>query len=228
MHLPSSLSHLYYLDALFTNNIITKDWNIVIGKPFGADAYYYIWKKLGWIEKDKKYSYGIKHEELPFVNYSEETLGNALGVAAGIALSSNKRTWCNISDGTLQMGPTLEAIQFIGHHNLNIILTIDYNRIQLTGNTLDIMGITQTQIMDLFQNAGWLVFYIIDINPDALKQTIEKFTNRPIVFIFETIKGKGVREMEQDPVGWHYKNLKDLNEITISKELKDLGFFTSC
>ena len=222
MHIPSSLSHLYYLDYLFSNNIITKEMNIVIGKPFGADAYYYIWKKLGWLDPNKQYSYGVKHEEIPFVNFSEETLGNALGVAAGIALGSDKTTWVNLSDAALMMGPTYEAIQFIGKHKLNIKITVDLNQMKLTGP----LGFKTSAIRDLFSQCGWFCdeFY----HKGAFYNFEGAFQlPGPVCILVHTKKGDGVKEMEEDPIGWHYRNLKDTNEITISRELKELGFFTS-
>jgi transketolase N-terminal domain/subunit len=196
--------------------------NIIIGKPFGADAYYYVWKKIKWIKSSKKLSYGIKHTELDFVNFSEETLGNSLGVAAGIALGNYKKTWVNLSDAALQMGPTLEAIQFIGYKQLPIIVTIDYNSMQLTGN----LRTKKQSIKKLFESFDWNVFEIKD------KTEYYKFNNifrlnGPTVILVYTKKGDGVKEMEDNPIEWHYKTLKDIREITISPELKDLGFFTS-
>jgi deoxyxylulose-5-phosphate synthase len=222
MHLPSSLSHLYYLDYLFTNNIVTQEMNIIIGKPFGADAYYYTWKKNNWIKPEDKYSYGIKHNELSFVNFSEETLGNALGVAAGIALTSSKISWVNISDAALQMGPTLEAIRFIGQKNLNIKLTIDYNNMKLTSS----LKLKTHGLKHMFEDTKW---HIVEITSKSKYHLLKQAFNLPgpVCIIIHTKKGDGVKEMEEDPIGWHYKELKDLNEITISEELKDLGFFTS-
>ena len=223
MHLPSSLSHLYYINYLFTYKIVEPyNHNIIIGKPFGSDAYYYVWKKLGLLQKNKQYSYGIKHEELPFVNFSEETLGNALGVASGIALGNNKLTWVNLSDASLQMGPTLEAIQFIGFNNQNIKITIDFNNWQLTGKLRTCLK----NIENTFKANNWQVF-IIKNKREYFKLKRMFDHPGPVCIIICTKKGDGVKEMENNPTLWHYKNLKDLNEITISKELTNLGFFTS-
>jgi len=220
-HIPSALSMHRYLFELFESNdseaIITPSWNIVIGKPFGSQAYYVLWQhylNLGI----SHVSYGLKHEEVSFVDYSEETLGNALGVASGISYNG-KRTWCNISDGALQMGPTLESIQYIGHYKQNIVLTIDYNRTQLTGNTTDILGMTINGVYDLFYNAGWTTYIINtkDFNKKYIKKVLDKF-NGPIVFLIETIKGDGVIEMMKDPVKYHYKKLNSLDEVTLCEK----------
>lgn len=214
-HIPSALSQLNYLYELFSCDVIKPyEWNFVIGKPFGSQAYYLIWN---WFYNIPKHglSYGVKTKEIDFVDYSEETLGNALGVASGIAYNG-KRTWCNISDAALQMGPTLEAIQFIGFHKQDIVLTVDYNNHQLTGSMSSVLGISIQTMFDYFSNSGWLV-YIIDsdeFDGGIVKKIITQ-KDGPIVFLIKTKKGDGVLEMEQDPVGWHYKELVSIGELTI-------------
>lgn len=214
MHIPSSLSHLYYLDYIFTNNLISKNWNIIIGKPFGAYAYYYIWSKLGWLDSTKKYSYGIKHEEIDFVDFSEETLGNALGVASGIEIGNGKQTWVNLSDASLEMGPTMEAIKFIGRYNQNIKVTIDFNKMKLTSE----LFLTTKGIRQLFENNGWW-FFEIKTKKDFYKLGNLLNTSGPVCILIHTKKGDGVKEMEKDPIEWHYKSLTDLNKIHIMDSL---------
>jgi len=141
-HIPSALSMYGYLKKLFYNRLVTPEDHIVIGKPFGAQAYYLVWRNMGYLDNIELLSSGVKHDEIDFVDYSEETMGNALGVGAGIGMASDKMVWINISDASLQMGNTLEAIQYIGHNQLNnIALTIDYNGSQVTGNTNDILSV---------------------------------------------------------------------------------------
>jgi transketolase N-terminal domain/subunit len=222
-HIPSTLSQFSYLKYVLP--IIKKDFNIVIGKPFGSQAYYTIWEELGYIKEDQELSYGVKHEELDFVNFSEETLGNALGVASGIATVSDKVTYCNISDGALQMGPTLEAIQYIGKNKQNIVLTVDFNGMQLTDSIQNTIGINSFNIEAMFKMYGWNVHFhdtrvlnSIGMNM-VIKQAIkfQEDTNKPTVIIFKTSKGQGVKEMEDDPVKWHYKSLDNIKEVTINE-----------
>jgi len=216
-HIPSALSQYSYLKYILPK-IDYKNTNISIGKPFGSQAYYVIWESMNLCKQPL--SYGVKHEELDFVNFSEETLGNALGVASGLEMSNKMKTWCNISDGALQMGATLEAIQFIGKNRQNILLTIDFNGVQLTGKTDKIMNIDIYQQEQIFKLYGWNT-YIIDTqnmsnkNIQLIKFLVAENSKTPIVILFKTIKGQGVKEMEKDPVKWHYKELKDINEITL-------------
>jgi len=206
-HIPSALSQYSYLKYILP---IVKDFKIVIGKPFGAQAYYCIWDKM--YKLPNNLSYGIKHDELDFIEYGEETIGNALGIASGIALCQDKPVYCNISDGAFQMGPTLEAIQFIAKHKQKIFLTIDCNEYQLTGNTNDIIGITAEKIEKHFKLYEWNV-NIHEIN--NLEKLDINNIKYPYVIIFKTKKGQNVIEMEKNPNEWHYKQLMDINEVTL-------------
>ena len=208
-HIPSALSQYSYLKHILPK---IKNWKIVIGKPFGAQAYYCIWENI--FNLPDNLSYGIKHEELDFVEFGEETLGNALGIASGISLSQDKPVYCNISDGALEMGATLEAIQFIGKKQQKILLTIDCNEYQLTGRIKDIIGLNINKIENMFQLYNWETKIINTSKIDNIN--IPKI-NKPTVFICKTKKGQGIKEMEEDPITWHYKELKDLNEITFIK-----------
>jgi len=194
-HIPSALSQFSYLKYILSE---LKDFKIVIGKPFGAQAYYVIWEDM--YKLPKKLGYGIKHEELDFIEYGEETLGNALGVATGIAICQDKHVYCNISDGCLQMGATLEAIQYIGFHKPKILLTIDINEFQLTGKTTDILGTGYDKIRKMFEIYNWNV---LDFNENI---NINKIIF-PSVILCKTKKGEGVKEMENNPKYWHYKQI---------------------
>ena len=165
-HIPSALSMYTYIQEIF-GRYIKEDDIIIIGKPFGAQAYYLVWKELGWIDDIDNLSVGVKHSEIPFVDYSEETIGNALGVAIGMAIANpKKRVYVNITDATLQMGNTLEAIQFIGQNKLsNIFVSVDYNNSQVTGSTDDIISVEP--VIGMMEEYGWKVFKCNDGNDNS-------------------------------------------------------------
>ena len=214
-HIPSALSMLTYIDVLFRYEFIKpyRD-KIVLGKPFGSQAYYLLWKELGYLNAIDNLSAGVKHDEIDFVDYGEETMGNALGVAAGIAIATPQKVWVNLTDATLQMGSTLEAIQFIGHRRLNnIVVTVDYNDMQVTGKTSDIVPVDP--VIRFLSDNGWKVEVIDGHNVKQLREDFKSMDtkwihacdHRPIVYICKTIKGYGVDYMQKDPVKWHYKTV---------------------
>ena len=155
---------------------------------------------------------GVKHDEIDFVDYGEETMGNALGVATGIALAcENQSVWVNITDATLQMGSTLEAIQYIGHHGIkNITVAVDYNRMQVTGDTNEIL--TVDPIINMCRNYKWDVHVVNGHNVDEIKHSWNRRSQSPAIYFYVTTKGHGVDYMVQDPVKWHYRPIEALDE----------------
>ena len=214
-HIPSALSQIYYLNHIFSRGIVKpyRD-NIVLSKPFGHSAYYYIWYKLGYIG-DKRCYDGVRDIEIDFVDYADVTIGNGLGVASGLEMGNGKMTYVNMSDSQLQMGSVMEAIQFIGWHNQNIKLTIDYNRKQLTGDLLT--GIIPDVAM--FESNRWTVVRVTDENSFMFGSGMD--IKGPVVFFVETKKGDGIIEMENDLEKWHYRPVGD-EVLTMSDKLRNL------
>lgn len=224
-HIPSALSMVDYLDVLFTGKHITPDDVIILGKPFGSQAYYLVWQSLGFMDDIQlsDLSVGVKHDEVPFVDFSEETLGNALGVAAGIAMTTDRRVWVNISDAALQMGPTLEALQFIGHNQIkNILVTVDYNGKQVTGNTRQILDVDP--VITMCEEYKWHTEYISHGHDQFhLGLTFKRISKEhPTIIFCSTRKGYPFPSMMKDTKTWHYKKIETpdqrvalLNEIDV-------------
>lgn len=212
-HIPSALSMLDYVEVLFKDRFVDTNDKIVIGKPFGAQAYYLVWRELGFLDDIEKLNVGVKHNEIPFVDYSDETIGNALGVAAGMAVVSDKKVWVNLSDASLQMGNILEAIQFIGHNNLkNVFVTIDYNNAQVTGCINDIIKVGPCK--NFFSEYGWFVQEVDGHNKEDLKAVFSNLSvDMPNVVFCNTVKGKGVQCMVDDIQKWHYRMIADKQEL---------------
>lgn len=203
-HIASALSQADYIYELFTKELVVpyRD-KIVIGKVFGAQSYTLVWKELGYVDDIDGITF-IEHDKFPFVDFAEYTLGNSLGVAAGIAIANpDQMVWVNISDGALQMGNTLEAIQFIGHHKLNNIqLTVDFNGGQVTGRTEDVLDVRP--VISLLESYGW------DIQHDLDSFGVGCV---PRAYIMNNPKGKGVKTMEENIRLWHYRKIETSEEL---------------
>ena len=209
-HIPSALSMFDYITVLFQKkHIVPFRDKIILGKPFGSQAYYLVWKECGYLKNIESLSIGVKHAEIAFVDFSEETMGNALGVASGIAHSISDTVYVNLSDAALQMGSTLEAIAYIGARQLkNIVVTVDYNQMQVTGKTDDVISIKP--LPAFFKNYGWDVINVDGHDHKKLHKAflkIKKTRTKPLVYFCHTIKGHGVDYMEADPIAWHYKTI---------------------
>jgi transketolase len=147
----------------------------------------------------------------PGVEMSAGSLGMGLSFAIGIALaarldSKNYRTYVLLSDGECEEGQTWEAALSAAQFKIdNVTAMVDYNGIQLSGRTCDIMNLEP--FIQKWQAFGW---HTIDIDGHDIDkilsalQEAEKVKGKPTVIIAHTIKGKGVSFMENN-VSFHGK-----------------------
>lgn len=167
----------------------------------------------------------INHN-LPGIELSTGSLGHALGVACGVSLAEKIKNigysvFAILSDGELNEGSNWEAIMFAAHNKLeNLILIIDYNKIQSFGRTEEVMGLEP--LTDKFRAFNWIVQEIDGHNIADIKAALIAAKNirsgRPKCLIAHTIKGKGVVFME-DQLLWHYRSP---NEIEYQKARLEL------
>jgi len=147
----------------------------------------------------------------PGVEMSAGSLGMGLSFAIGVALAARLdskayRTYVLLSDGECQEGQTWEAALSAAHFKLdNLTTVVDYNGIQLSGLTCDIMNLEP--FSRKWQAFGW---HTIDIDGHDFDQILsayqraEKTKGKPTVIVARTVKGKGVSFMENN-VAFHGK-----------------------
>jgi len=123
-----------------------------------------------------------------------------------------------ISDGECQEGTTWESLLIASKHKLdNLIILIDYNKIQALSKLDDALPLKS--LIKKFTAFNINCINVIDGHNflhilKALGRKIVK--NKPTAIIFNTIKGKGIKEFENDPV-WHARKLQN-NELIIAKK----------
>lgn len=211
-HIPSAFSMCDYLGVLFDREITPEKYRFVFGKPFGAQAYYALFAYMGWIPDDLS-KYGtmdpewryIIQKEHPLVSFIDETMGNCLSVACGIALAGHK-VFVNISDAAFQEGTIWESALFAGSHHLSsIVMSVDYNNMQALGRIIDILDLDSLE--EKLKSFGWYTFSCNGHDIESMYKTVEKMKNEkrdgPTAIIFKTEKGHGLSFMEHDP-RWHY------------------------
>ena len=146
---------------------------------------------------------------LPEVENSSGSLGQGLSVANGVALalkaqSNPANVYVCISDGECQEGMTWEAAMAAAHYKSdNLIAFVDRNDIQIDGRTTDVMNLNNLE--DKFKSFGWDTLFTNghDIHKiDVAFEWAQKRNQKPKVIIFETVLGKGVDYMENNPK-WH-------------------------
>jgi len=146
------------------------------------------------------------------VDMTTGSLGQGIGVAAGLAKAikmdgQTNRVFCIVGDGELNEGQCWEAFQFAAHHHLdNLIIFIDSNKKQLDGRTCEICeSFDLTVKMNAFGfNSiavdGGDVKAITDAVNNAVKQT-----GYPSAIVLNTIKGQGVKLIEEMEKNHHVR-----------------------
>ena len=165
---------------------------------------YFSKKTLYTFSKNKSKLMSHASHKVKGVIFSTGSLGHGLPFAAGKAYINKKdNIYCLVSDGEINEGSNWEALMFIGYHKLNNIkIILDYNKIQsldFVKNVIDLEPLKKK-----LNSFGFYVTKLDGHNYKLLKSVIGKKTNKPHFIIANTIKGKGVKFMENS-VLWHYK-----------------------
>jgi transketolase len=164
------------------------------------------------------------------VEVSSGSLGHVLSIACGVAyglkLKKEKpKVYCLISDGELNEGSNWEPILFAPHHKLdNLVLIVDYNKIQSFGNVKDVIELEP--LKQKFEAFRWNVIEINGHDHVEITKAFLKFNNvdnlLPTVIIANTVKGKGVDFMENKLL-WHYKSPDEAQYLKAKSQLENFN-----
>ena len=179
--------------------------------------------------REKKFKPEIKtHLEIDVKNgihCTTGSLGHGLPIATGMAFAKKKQKQKGniivmVSDGECQEGTTWESILIAAKHKLdNLIIVVDYNKIQALSKLKDALPLNSLSNKFKAFNCNCVEIKnghsFNDLNKGFLK--IKKL-GKPNIIILNTIKGKGIKEFENDPV-WHARQLKGKEIVTGKKRL---------
>jgi transketolase len=241
-HLGSCLSVADIVACLYWNTLridpAQPDWperdRFILSKGHAAAIVYAALAERGFFPVDELKTYcelgsrltGHITSGVPGVEVSTGSLGHGLPVGCGMALAAKRgqlpcRTVVLASDGELDEGSNWEAILFAPQHELdNLLLIVDYNRIQSFGRVSDVLELNP--LADKFHAFRWAVREVDGHNMALLADTFEAApfeSGRPSVVIAHTVKGKGISFME-DELAWHYKSP---TEEQLAHALEELG-----
>ena len=161
------------------------------------------------------------------INCTTGSLGHGLPISVGMAFARKKqkipgKIYVLMSDGECQEGTTWESLLIASKHKLdNLVVIIDYNKIQALSRLTEALPLDDLQ--SKFKAFNWN--YIQVKNGHSFKSLVASFKKtypkgKPLVVIANTIKGKGIKEFEDDPV-WHARKLKE-KDIEIGKIRLDI------
>ena len=179
--------------------------------------------------REKGFNIPIKtHFELDLKNNIHCTtgsLGHGLPISVGMAMARKMQhkkgnIYVLMSDGECQEGTTWESLLIAAKHKLdNLFVMIDYNKVQAL-STLE-EGLPLDNLAAKFEAFNWHTIEVVDGHSfDELVPKLQEknLSGKPCVYVCHTIKGKGVKPYEGDPV-WHARKVKVEEAKIISKEL---------
>lgn len=147
----------------------------------------------------------------PGVDMTTGSLGQGTSEAVGLALGDKLQgrdctTYLMVGDGEANEGQVWEAAMFTAAKKLtNLVWLIDWNKKQLDGYVSDILE--PFDFEEKFKAFGFDACTIDGNDVAQLKEALSKKPgDKPIAIIMDTIKGKGVTEVEQ-AAGNHSMNV---------------------
>lgn len=229
--IASSLSAVETFVVLYYGKIMRFDpknlgWEdrdrFIISKGHGSISFFPVLADMGFFTKEeltrvcKKGSFlgGIPDCIIPGYETTNGSLGHGLGVGCGIAVALKKKNndrnvYVMVGDGELYEGSNWEAVMFAAERGLdNLVLIVDNNKICMLDYCKKIIDISPLE-----EKFGAFKWDVTSVDGHDVKELYEVFTakssernGKPKVIIANTVKGKGVPELEGDPLN-HIRNI---------------------
>ena len=226
MRVASSLSAVEIFTALYYGEVLrqfprdpmnSERDRCIISKGHGSICMYPILADLGFFDKSElsricqpgSFLGGIPDPVIPGYETVNGSLGHGLGVGSGMALGLKSRArdesvFVVCGDGELHEGSNWEAVMFASQHALdNLNLVVDNNSISMLGFTDDILS--HGGFKARFEAFGWSVSFVTDgHDADAVVEALLEMKalrlGRPKLLVVNTVKGKGVSNLENHPL----------------------------
>jgi transketolase len=197
---------------------------LIFSKGHASTLYYAILRAVGAITDEELLTYrkfgsmleGHPTPLIPWVDVATGSLGQGLPIGVGMGLAAKyldrlpTRVWVLCGDSEMAEGSMWEAFEHASHYELDhLSAIIDVNRLGQRGETM--IGWNTGVYVERARAFGWNAIEIdghdVEEIDRAYKEAAET-AGRPTVIVARTIKGKGVKAVE-DKDGWHGKALDD-------------------
>jgi transketolase len=224
-HLGGTFSCVDILANLFSNNNFNFGFNnemsssrdrFILSKGHACLAYYSFLFYKGKLTQNQLESFGRNgglgaqlDTSVPFVDWNTGSLGHSIGICAGIAMASKLesnsfKAVTLIGDSELSEGSSWEGIAFCGDRKLsNVIVIVDRNRLTVTSRIDNDAIYNQLELK--MRAFGWEFIEVDGHNHYELGQSFQVAAESklPTLILANTVKGKGVTFMEDNPI-WHH------------------------
>lgn len=217
-HVPSALSILDLLWVEYREVIAAQEAagqapdTFILSKGHASLGLYALLVSIGtipsaWLDQFGTYDSHLgghpDSNQVPGVVASTGSLGHGLPIGVGMALAKritgqDGRIVVLIGDGEANEGTVWESALLAGHHALeNLVCIVDHNH--STDRALMVDSLAAK-----FAAFGWNAVEIDGHDHPSILQALTLApTGAPTVVIAETIKGRGIAQMENNPA-WHH------------------------
>jgi transketolase len=243
-HPTSSLSATELMAGLMFGGIFRYDLDnpkhpnndrLIFSKGHATPLFYTLWAMAGKLTAADLMTYrhfGSPLEGHPTMTfrYTEAatgSLGQGLAIGLGIALNAKYldklpyTTYVLLGDSEMAEGSQWETLQLAAHYKLdNLVGVLDVNRLGQRGETM--YGHNLMAYEHRIAAFGWETILVDGHSfPEILAAYDQAMTvtDKPVMIIARTVKGKGVSFLE-DKNGWHGKTL---NQEELARALPELG-----
>ena len=237
-HPGGALSIIDMLTAIYELDMdlnAEKRSKVVLSKGHTVPALYAVLNSKGIVNDEEMKTFRKINSRLqghpftgtiPEVDATTGLLGQGLSIAVGMAIAKknigdNHHVYEIVGDGEMQEGQIWESLLQAAHYKLNnLILVVDYNKLSSYGDVNESMNLEPlTDKIKAFN------FHAIEIDGNNMEQVVNALNeafevkDKPIAIVCNTIKGKGISFMENNPK-WHNGQISD-EEYKIA--MQDLG-----
>ena len=227
-HLAYSFSCVEILYTLYMKDILKYDLanpedlsrdRIILSKGHGGLALYSVMVRCGLLPAERLQGFLVEEiglggepcrRDSEWIEASTGSLGHGLPMGVGMALAqkmdqNGAKTYVVMGDGECEEGTIWEAAMAAATFHLdNLVTIIDCNNLQKMASVVETIG--DNNWKQRFESFGWAVTEVDGHSVEELEVAFrtENTTNKPLLIIAHTIKGKGVSIMENNPI-WHFK-----------------------
>jgi len=213
-HIPTAFSVAEILYVIYSKK---KEEDVFfLSKGHASAALYAVLAHFGHLDRRELTTFcqydsllgGHPHRRGKIIMNSSGSLGHGFPMAAGYALSKKiknepGRVFCLVGDGECNEGTIWETAMYASHLNLsNLVCIVDNNNSQTR-------AIPSVSLKEKFASFGWKIDEIDGHNVLEIERALfgkrVKQLIKPLAVIANTIKGRGIKAMENDHFAWHHR-----------------------
>jgi len=218
-HLGGSFSIIEMFLALH-EEVLKEDDKFILSKAHASFPYCIYLREKGY---NPPISTHLEIDPQNGIHCTTGSLGHGLPIGVGMALAKKLqgkqgKTYVLVGDGECQEGTTWESLLIAARHQLdNLVVFIDYNKVQALSTLEEALPLDN--LVAKFKAFNWDAIEVNDGHSfDEIVPVLHQGNelSKPRAIIFHTIKGKGVKAFENDPM-WHARKVKG-EDMMIGKE----------